>query len=60
MPERSRNQDGRFRKKRSDTELKTLKQIYDGSVPNGSPKKELGTILKQTGEPSLSKLIKDK
>ncbi len=60
MLERSRNKNGRFRKKRGDTERKTLKKTYDGLIPSGSPIKKLKSILTQTGSPSLTKLVRRK
>ncbi|MGE5585789.1 MAG: hypothetical protein ACM309_09730 [Bacillota bacterium] len=57
-PTRSRNQNGRFRKKRSDTHQETLEKTYDGGVPGGRGDRHLKTILKNEGSPSLSKLLK--
>jgi len=52
---RTRNQDGRFRKKRSDTHLETLEKTY----PNISDRRgdcHLGTIREASGK-SLSQLV---
>lgn len=57
---RSRNNDGRIRRKRSDTHIGTLKETYDGSIPKGRADKHLGTVLKETGENSLSDLLNKK
>lgn len=57
IPNRSRNKNGTFRKKRSDTHLGSLRKVYDGSVPKGRPDKHLGTVLKQKGQKSLSDLL---
>ncbi|HHY45859.1 MAG TPA: hypothetical protein GX506_00990 [Firmicutes bacterium] len=57
-PSRSRNKNGRFRKKRSDTHQETLEQTYDGSIPDGRSDRHLKTILQKEDAPSLSQLLK--
>jgi len=56
---RSRNDDGELRKKRSDTHVETIEKIYgiDFEVRGDM---HLGTLLEQKGFESLNDLINDK
>ena len=54
---RSRNNDGRLRQKRSDTDLKTLRETYGDNIAKGPGNKHLGTVLKDEGAESLTELI---
>jgi hypothetical protein len=57
--ERSRNQNGELRQKRSDTHVGTIEKQYNIDLGVRSDK-HLGTVLKQSGLDSLSDLIKKK
>lgn len=53
---RSRNKNGRFRAKRSDTHLKTLERAY-GELSSKRGDTHLGTLRRAAGR-SLSKMLK--
>ena len=52
---RSRNKNGRLRKKRADAHLKGLEQTY-GEISQKRSDTHLGTLRKATGK-SLSKMV---
>ncbi len=54
---RSRNQDGRFRAKRSDTHVGTVEGTY-GRDYGGRSDKHLGTLLRQRAARTLSRLLR--
>lgn len=56
MPAKSRTNNGRFRKTRADTKMKTIEKRYgkDFSVRGD---KKLGNYLKEKGYSSLSELV---
>ncbi len=56
---RSRNQNGRLRAKRSDTHVGTIEHTYERNL-GGRSDKHLGTLLKQKGVPSLNDLLQGK
>ena len=53
---RSRNQDGRLRDKRDDTQMSTIEKKYDRDFGVRSDK-QLGNFLKEKGIASLNDLI---
>jgi hypothetical protein len=53
---RSRNKNGRFRTKRSDTRLRTLERKY-GEISRKRGNTRLGTLRRATGK-SLSKMLR--
>ncbi len=56
---RMRDSDGEIRKKRSDTQVGTLRQEYgDGFAKGYRSDAQLGTVLKREGVDSLDKLLK--
>jgi hypothetical protein len=58
MPDRTRNDNGRYRQKRSDTRVDTVEEIYgvDFGVRGDM---RLGTLLYQQNADSLSKLLEN-
>lgn len=54
---RSRNQNGMLRKKRSDADLRTLREVYGDDIASGPGNKHLGTVLKDEGVSSLTELL---
>lgn len=56
IPNRTRNQDGRFRQKRGDTHLETLEKTY-GEISDRRADTHLSTLRELTGL-SLSKLVR--
>jgi hypothetical protein len=55
---RSRNNNGEIRKKREDTLVRTLRDIYgDNFAPGYRSDAELGTVLKREGVTDLSQLL---
>ena len=58
---RMRDQDGEIRQKRSDTHVKTLRDIYGDDFAKGyRSDAHLGTVLKREGVETLDQLIKKK
>ena len=57
--QRSRNQNGELRQKRSDTRAATIEQLYHVDLGVRGDK-HLGNILKDEGVPSLNDLIEKK
>jgi hypothetical protein len=56
---RMRDQDGEIRKKRSDTQIGTLRKEYGAHVaPGYRSDATLGTVLKQEGLESLDQLLR--
>jgi hypothetical protein len=55
---RSRNKNGRFRAKRSDTRLKTLERMY-GEISSKRGDTRLGTLRRAAGR-SLSGMLKNR
>jgi hypothetical protein len=53
---RSRNANGRFRAKRSDTHVGTVERTYRRNL-GGRSDKHLGTLLKEAGKGSQSELL---
>ncbi len=60
LDDRSRDEDGEIRKKRADTELKTLRKTYPNFLPGERGDKTLGTIRKEHDGDSLTKVVKKK
>jgi hypothetical protein len=59
LDNRCRDSDGEIRQKRSDTLVRTLRQEYGEDFADGfRSDMKLGNLLKRTGAPSLSQLIK--
>lgn len=59
--ERTRDQDGEIRQKRSDTLVRTLRKAYGVDFLSGfRSDATLKTVLKKTGADSLSQLVKGK
>jgi hypothetical protein len=59
LDDRSRGEDGRIRRKRSDTKVETLRETYGddfGNKVRGDAK--LGTLLERTGVSSLDEYLK--
>lgn len=56
---RSRNEDGRWRRKRSDTLLRTLREQYDREIVPGRGDQKLGNILDRTDKDSLNDRLND-
>jgi hypothetical protein len=57
---RSRDEDGEIRRKRSDTKVGTLRDIYGpGFAPGARSDMELGTLLDRTGAESLDDYLKN-
>ncbi len=58
---RHRDNDGTISKKHGNTEVKTLRGIYGGDFAKGTRSDAtLKTVLKKSGKPSLSKILKGK
>ena len=57
---RMRDRDGEIRKKRSDTQVGTLRKEYPNFAPNYRSDTKLGTVLKDKGVSSLDRLLKKK
>lgn len=57
--QRSRNGDGRLRRKRDDTHVGTIERRY-GVELGGRADKHLGTLLKERGAASLNDLLHGK
>ena len=56
---RMRDQNGEIRKKRNDTQVKTLRKEYGNDfASNFRSDSELGTVLKKEGVKSLDQLLK--
>ena len=56
---RMRDQSGEIRQKRSDTQVKTLRQTYGDDCAKGyRSDAELGTVLKREGVQTLDQLLK--
>ena len=56
---RSRDQDGEIRRKRGDTHLGTLREIYgNGFAPGARSDMHLDTLLDRAGEASLSDYLR--
>ena len=56
---RHRDIDGDIHKKRSDTQVKTLRKTYgDDFLPGFRSDATLGTVLDRTGAESLAQLVK--
>jgi hypothetical protein len=61
LDRRCRDNDGEIRQKRSDTLVRTLRREYGEEFAAGfRSDMKLGNLLKRTGSPSLSQLIKQK
>jgi hypothetical protein len=59
LDNRTRDQDGEIRKKRSDTHVGTLRRTYGDSFAKGyRSDAELGTVLKREGLDTLDQLLK--
>ena len=59
LDNRMRDQDGEIRKKRSDTQVGTLRRTYgDGFAKGYRSDAELGTVLKREGLNTLDQLLK--
>lgn len=59
LDDRMRDQDGEIRKKRSDTQVGTLRKEYGPDVAKGyRSDAELGTVLEKEGIDSLDQLLK--
>jgi len=59
LDRRCRDNDGEIRQKRSDTLVRTLRKEYGEDFADGfRGDMKLGNLLKRTGKPSLSQLIK--
>lgn len=56
--QRSRNEDGQLRRKRSDTHAGTIEKMYH-VVLGVRPDKHLGNLLKEKGVDSLNDLLKE-
>jgi hypothetical protein len=60
LDDRSRDEDGQIRRKRSDTKVETLREIYGPNfAPNVRSDMELGTLLDRTGAESLDDYLKN-
>ncbi len=58
---RQRDRDGEIRKKRSDTQVDTLRKEYGPNFAKGyRGNVQLGTVLKREGVESLDQLLKKK
>lgn len=58
---RMRDHDGEIRKKRSDTKIETLRQIYGDDFAKGyRSDAHLGTVLKKEGVETLDQFLKKK
>lgn len=58
---RMRDQDGEIRRKRSDTHVKTLREIYGDDFAKGyRSDAHLGTVLEREGMETLDQLLKKK
>jgi hypothetical protein len=56
-----RDRDGEIRKKRSDTKVQTLREIYGPDFAKGyRSDATLGTVLKREGAETLDRLLKGK
>lgn len=59
LDDRMRDQNGEIRKKRNDTQVKTLRKEYGKDfASNYRSDAELGTVLKKEGIKSLDQLLK--
>ena len=59
--DRMRDHDGEIRKKRSDTKVETLREIYGPDFAKGyRSDATLGTVLKRESAETLDQLLKDK
>jgi hypothetical protein len=59
LDERCRDEDGTIRRKRSDTHVGTLREIYGDDFAEGTRSDtHLGTLLDREGVDSLSELLK--
>lgn len=57
---RSRDEDGQIRRKRSDTKVETLREIYGpGFAPGVRSDMQLGTLLERTKASSLDEYLKN-
>jgi hypothetical protein len=60
LDDRHRDQDGEIHRKRSDTHVSTLREIYGlDFLPGVRSDAHLGTVLDRTGAESLSELLKE-
>lgn len=61
LDSRMRDRDGEIRKKRSDTKVQTLREIYGPDFAKGyRSDATLGTVLKREGAETLDRLLKGK
>jgi hypothetical protein len=61
LDNRMRDHDGEIRKKRNDTKVETLREIYGPDFANGyRSDATLGTVLKREGVETLDQLLKDR
>jgi hypothetical protein len=61
LDDRCRDEDGRIRRKRSDTHVGTLRETYgDDFAPDTRSDTHLGTLLDREGVDSLSDYLKKK
>jgi hypothetical protein len=60
LDERHRDQDGEIDRKRRDTLVGTLREVYGPNfLPTYRSDATLGTVLDETGAGSLSELVRD-
>jgi hypothetical protein len=61
LDNRTRDENGEIHRKRGDTRVGTLRDTYGPGFAPGAPSNErLDTLLRQTGEPSLSQYRKSR